>query len=207
MIGIMVDQFDAMEDLWDDIIEIVHQYPVDINNDALVTERSGTITSTRRIVNRVLCTSDRYAFLDLDALGLDGSDLFFSAGEHVDDDIPDDDLATEKKGQNIDGADHEAGAPDDVTPDAKFQPNGNEVGQERKEVVQQRVGLDLKSLVENLQHQWNHDSVMGSSRRSAYIEINHIIDFLDCHRSAEVTRKELEELNDMYGAVLDRAME
>jgi hypothetical protein len=32
MIGVMVDQFDTMEDLWDDIIKIVHQYPVDIYN-------------------------------------------------------------------------------------------------------------------------------------------------------------------------------
>jgi hypothetical protein len=114
MVGVMVDQFDAMEDLWDDIIEIVHQYPVDIHNDALVTEWSGIITSTRRIVNRVISTSDRYTFSYPDTLGLDGSDVFFSAGEHVDGDIPDNDLATEKDDHNIDGANHEAGATEDV---------------------------------------------------------------------------------------------
>ena len=53
MVGIMVDQMEAMEDLWDDIIEIFHQYPIDIYNDTLVTEWSGIITSTRRIVNRI----------------------------------------------------------------------------------------------------------------------------------------------------------
>jgi hypothetical protein len=142
--------------------------------------------------------------LDPDTLGLDGSDVFFSAGEHVDGDIPDDNLATGTDDHNIDGADHEARAIDDVKPDAKFQPDGDGVGQERKEVVQQRVGLNRESLVENLQHQWNHDSVMGISRRSAYIEINRIIDFLDCHRSAEVTREELEELNDMERSLVGR---
>ena len=120
----------------------------------------------------------------------------------MDDDIPDDDVATEK--DDINGADHEAGASVDVKPDAKFQPNGNGVGQGRNGVVQQRVGLDRESLLENLQHQWNHDSVMGISRRSAYIEINRIIDFLDCHGSAEVTREELEELNDMERSLVGR---
>ena len=90
-----------------------------------MTEWSGTITSTRRSVNRVLSTSDRYTILDPDALGLDGSDVFFSAGEHVDGDIPDDNLATEKDNHSINGADNEAGASDDVKPDAKFQPNGD----------------------------------------------------------------------------------
>jgi hypothetical protein len=202
MIGVMVDQFDAMEDLWEDIIEIVNQYPVDINNDTLVTEWSGTITSTRRIVNRVLGTSDRYAFVDPNTLGLDGSDVFFSAGEHVDNDIPNNDVATEK--DDINGADHEAGASIDVKPDENFQPNGDGVGQERNGVVQQRVGLDCKSLLENLQQQWNHESVMGLSRRSAYIEINRIVDFIDRHRGAEVTRKELEELNDMERSLIGR---
>ena len=36
MMGIMVDQMDAMEDLWDDIIEIVHQYPIDIYTNQLL---------------------------------------------------------------------------------------------------------------------------------------------------------------------------
>ena len=38
---------------------------------------------------------------------------------------------------------------------------------------------------------------MGISQRSAYIEINQIIDFLEYHASAEVTCEDLEELNDM----------
>ena len=82
MINVMVDQFEAMEDLWEDIIEIISQYPVDINNDTLVTEWSGTITSTRRIVNRVLGASDQYAFVDPNTSGQDRSDVFFTAEEH-----------------------------------------------------------------------------------------------------------------------------
>jgi hypothetical protein len=202
MIGVMVDQIDAMEDLWEDIIEIVNQYPVDINNDTLVTEWSGTITSTRRIVNRVLGTSDGYSFVDPNTLGLDGYDVFFSAGEHVDNDIPNDDVATEK--DDINGANHEAGASINVKPDENFQPNGDGVGQERNGVVQQRVGLDYKSLLENLQQQWNHKSGMGLSRRSAYKKINRIVDFIDRHRGAEVTRKELEELNNMERSLSGR---
>jgi hypothetical protein len=151
MIGVMVDQFDAMEDLWEDIIEIVNQYPVDINNDTLVTEWSGTITSTRRIVNRVLGTSDRYAFLDPNTLGLDGSDVFFSAGEHMDDDIPNDDVATEK--DDINGADHEAGASVDVKPDKKFQPNGDEVGQERGSTTESwpRLQISVRELATTME--------------------------------------------------------
>ena len=60
MVGTMVEQVEAMEDLWDDIIKIIHKYPIDINNNALVMEWSGIMMSTRRIVNRVLMTSDRY---------------------------------------------------------------------------------------------------------------------------------------------------
>ena len=44
-VGIMVEQVEAMEELWDDV---VHKYPVDINNDTLVTEWSGwPISSTQ----------------------------------------------------------------------------------------------------------------------------------------------------------------
>ena len=45
----------------------------------------------------------------------------------------------------------------DVKPDTKYHPEGNKVGQERKEVAQQRVGLSREALVENLQLQWDHD--------------------------------------------------
>ncbi len=55
MIAVMVDQFEAMEDLWEDIIEIVSQYPVDINNDTLVTEWSGTITSIGHLRSIRIC--------------------------------------------------------------------------------------------------------------------------------------------------------
>jgi hypothetical protein len=120
----------------------------------------------------------------------------------VDTDIPNNDVAAEK--DDINGADHAAGASIDVKPDENFQPNGDGVAQERNGVAQQRVGLDCKSLLDNLQQQCNHKSVMGLSRQSAYIEINCIIDFMDCHRGAEVTRKELEKLNDMERSLIGR---
>ena len=65
MVGVMVEQVEAKEHLCDNIIEIVHQYPIDMNNDALVMEWSGIVMSTKRIINRVLTSSDRYTFLDL----------------------------------------------------------------------------------------------------------------------------------------------
>jgi hypothetical protein len=168
MIEAMIDKFEAMEDLWEDIIEIVNQYPVDINNDTLVTEWSGTITSTRRIVNTVLGTSDRYAFVDPNTSGLYGSDVFFSAGEHIDTDTPNNDVAAGTDTTDINDANHAAGVSIDVKPDENFQPIGNGVDQERNEVEQQGVGLDCKSLLANLQQQWNHESVMDLSRQSAY---------------------------------------
>ena len=65
MVGVMVEQVEAKEHLCDNIIEIVHQYPIDMNNNALVREWSGIVMSTKRIINRVLTSSDRYTFLDL----------------------------------------------------------------------------------------------------------------------------------------------
>ena len=49
-----------------------------------------------------------------DTLGLKGSDIFFSAREHVDGDIPNDNLAAEKDDHNIDGANYEARTTEDV---------------------------------------------------------------------------------------------
>ena len=161
MIAVMVDQFEAMEDLWEDIIKIISQYPVDINNDTLVTEWSGTITSTRRIVNRVLGTSDRYAFVDPNTSGLDRSDVFFTAKEHLDTDVPNDDVAAEK--DDINGAGLAAGTSIDVKPDEHSQPKGDGVAREQNEVAQRGVDLNCKSLLDNLQQQWNHESVMGLS--------------------------------------------
>ena len=198
----MIDQFEAIEDLWEDIIEIVNQYPVDINNDTLVTEWSGTITSKRRIVNRVLGTSDRYTFVDPNTSGLDGSDAFFSAGEHVDTDTPNNNVAAGTDTTDVNSADNPAEAPIDVRPDKNFQSNGDGDDREQNEVEQLGVGLDCKSLLANLQQQWNHESVMGLSRQSAYIGINHIVDFMDYRRGAEVTRKEIETLNDMERSLI-----
>jgi hypothetical protein len=153
MINVMVDQFEAMEDLWEDIIEIISQYPVDINNDTLVTEWSGTITSTRRIVNRVLGASDQYAFVDPNTSGQDRSDAFFTAKEHLDTDVPDDDVAAEE--DDINGTGLAAGTSTGVTPDEHSQPKGDGVAREQNEVEQRGVGLSYKSLLDSLQQQWD----------------------------------------------------
>ena len=47
-----------MEDLWNDIIEIVHWYPVDVHNDLLAMEWSRIVTSTRRIINNLAHQTD-----------------------------------------------------------------------------------------------------------------------------------------------------
>ena len=109
-----------MEDLLDNIIDIVHKYPVDINNNALVAEWSGIITSMRRIVNRVLATSDRYTILNPGTLSLNGSDAFFSARENGEDEASDNDSAEEEDDRDIKGADYAASAADDSNPDATF---------------------------------------------------------------------------------------
>ena len=52
--------------------------------------------------------------MDPGTLGLKGSDIFFSAREHVDGDIPNDNLVAEKDDHNIDGANYEARTTEDV---------------------------------------------------------------------------------------------
>ena len=167
-----------------------------------MTEWSRTITSTRRIVNRVLGASDQYAFVDPNTSGQDRSDVFFTAKEHLDTDVPNDEVAAEE--DDINGTGLAAGTSTGVTPDKHSQHKGDGVAREQNEVEQRGVGLSYKSLLDNLQRQWDHESVMSLSRRSAYIEINRIVDFMDCHRGVEITRKELGKLNDMERSLISR---
>ena len=94
-----------------------------------MTEWSGTITSTRRIVNRVLGASDQYAFVDPNTSGQDRSDVFFTTEEHLDTDVPDDDVAAEE--DDINGASLAAGTSTDVKPDEHSQPKGDGVAREQ----------------------------------------------------------------------------
>ena len=121
--------------------------------------------STRRIINLVLSTSDQFhvALPDPGDPDLDGSDVFFSAGENEDIDVLDDNLVTENDKFDIDRACRGAGGTVDDEPDAEFQPDGNGVCQGMKEVVQLRVGLNRETLVEVLENQWNRDSALGIS--------------------------------------------
>ena len=104
MVDTMVEQLEAMEDLWDDVIGIINKYPSGAGNDTLVTERSGIMTSTRQIVNRILATSGRYT--SPVTTGLDGSDGVFSAREHGDDDVSDNNSTENEDEHYIDGFGH-----------------------------------------------------------------------------------------------------
>ena len=134
MVGVLVDQIDGMEDTWDNIIKIVHQYPIDTHKDSLVMEWSRMVTSTRKIVDRVLEVSDQFhvALPDLGDPDLNKSELYFFAGEHEDIGALDDNLVAENGKSNIYRACQEEGvATDDVTND-EFQVDGNEICQEMR---------------------------------------------------------------------------
>ena len=79
----------------------------------------------------ILSTSDRFhvALPDPGDPDLDGSDVFFSAGENEDIDVLDDNLVTENDKFDIDRACLGAGGTVDDEPDAEFQPDGNGVRQ------------------------------------------------------------------------------
>ena len=232
MVGVLVDQIDGMEDTWDNIIKIVHQYQIDTHKDSLVMEWSRMVTSTRKIVDRVSVVSDQFhvALLDLGDPDLNKSDeLYFFAGEHEDIGALNDNLVAEIGKINIDGACQGEGvAADDVTND-EFQIDGNEVCQEMREVVQPWTGLNRETLEKALENRWNCDPgtyfckplekppepvavpegsaksqwlVLDMSRRSTYVEINPIVTFLDYHESAEVTREELKEPSYMERALV-----
>ena len=129
--------------------------------------------------------------MDQGALDLDRSGVFFSAGEHGGDCASDNDSAEEGDDHNIDWVEHTAEAANDKNPDATFQTRDDGAEQEPKEVEQQVVDLSRDALVEKLKHQWNHDTEMSMARRHVYIEMNRVIDFIHCHRSAEATCEEL----------------
>jgi hypothetical protein len=100
MVGVLVDQIDGMEDTWEYILEVVRQHSIDTHKDALLTEWSRLVVSTRRIVDRVLKVSDPYhvALADGEDPDLDESEdeLYFSASEHEDLGVLDDNLGAEK---------------------------------------------------------------------------------------------------------------
>ena len=104
----------------------------------------------------------------------------------VSDDAPDDDLAVEEDDHDINRVDYAARAADDVKPDVTFHTEGDEAEQELNEVTQQQVDLSCDALVKNLKHQWDHGSVMSIARRCAYIEINHIIDFINRNQYSKI---------------------
>ena len=141
MVGALVDQIDGMEDTWEAILEAVRQHSSDTHKDALLTEWSRLVESTRRIVDRVLKVSDRYhvASPDDEDPDLDESEdeLYFSTKEHEDLGVLDNNLGAENVKVDINGACRWVGAAeDDVTDDnAEFHDEGDEDLQVTTEVV------------------------------------------------------------------------
>jgi hypothetical protein len=235
MVGVLVDQIDGMEDTWEYILEVVRQHSIDSHKDALLTEWSRLVASTRWIVDRVLKVSDRYhvALPVGEDSDLDESEdeLYFSAREHEDLGVLDDNLGAERVKVDINGAcQWVEAAEDDVTDEnAEFHADGDEDRHVTTEVVQSWTGLNPGVLKKALEDRWNCDpgtcfctrpgkhpeptivpegsvksqqSVLDMSRRSSYLEIDRIKTFLDCHEGTGVSRSELKELDDLERALI-----
>ena len=214
MVGVLVDQIDGMEDTWDNIIKIVHQYSIDTHKNSLMMEWSRMVTSTRKIVDRVLEVSDQFhvALPDLGDPDLNKSELYFFAGEHEDIGALNDNLVAEIGKSNIDGACQGEGvAADDVTND-EFQVDSNEVCQEMREVVQPWTGLkppekppEPVAVPEGSAK--SQRLVLDMSRRSTYVEINPIVTFLDYHDRERGGYPRGAKGAYLYGTGLSQAME
>ena len=94
-----------MEDLWDDIMTIIQDYPIEFTNDALVTKWSGIMSSTRRIVNSILTKLDHYTISCPGGSDSDEPDIFYSAREHGDEDVSDNDSTEEDDDCKVDAND------------------------------------------------------------------------------------------------------
>ena len=164
--------------------------------------------STRKIVGRVLRISDRFHVASPDR-----DELYLSAGEHGD--LIDGTLGTGDVTIDINGACQWTGAAEDDVSDAELHGNGDKVRRVTAEVVQSGTGLNRGVLETTLEDRWNPEPaivlegsvksqrwVVDMSRRSSYLEIDRIKTFLDCHKGMEVTRSELEELDDLERALI-----
>ena len=120
---------------------------------------------------------------------LDESDVFFSAEENEDIDILDDNFVSENDNFNIDNRRWWTGH--GIPTWWQWGPPWNKGGSPVK--VWPHPQESGRSFGESMESWFR----LGISQRSAYIEINQIIDFLEYHESAEVTCEDLEELNDM----------
>jgi hypothetical protein len=210
-----------MEDTWEDVLEVVRQHSIDTQKDTLLKEWSGLVESTRRIVDRVLRISDRFHVASPDGedpeLDKSEDELYFSAGEHGD--LIDDTLGAGKVTIDINGACQWTGAAEDDVTDAEFHADGDEVRHVTTEVIQSGTGLKRGVPETTLEDLWNCNThpepaivpegsiksrrlVLDMSRRSSYLEIDRIKTFLDRHKGTEVTRSELEELDDLERALI-----
>ena len=166
MVGALVDQIDGMEDTWEAILEVIRQHSINTHKNALLREWSRLVESTRRIVDRVLKVSDRYhvALPVGEDSDLDESEdeLYFSAREHEDLGVLDNNLGAERVKVDINGAcQWVEAAEDDVTDEnAEFHADGDEDRHVTTEVVQSWTGLNRGVLEKALEDRWNCDPGM-----------------------------------------------
>ena len=94
MVDTMMEQFDALKDLWDDIVGLINKYPNGSDSGTLMAEWSGIMVSTRRVVNEILEESGCYTSPVTTCL--DRSDEILSARKYEDGDTSDDDSSESK---------------------------------------------------------------------------------------------------------------
>ena len=97
MVGVLMDQVNGIEDMWEDILAVIRCHSIDTRKDALFTEWSRLMVSTRKIVHEALGVLDQFHIIfpwDKDPDLNETNELFFSAGENENNASLDDSSAT-----------------------------------------------------------------------------------------------------------------
>ena len=80
MVGVLMDQVDDMDNMWEDILVVVERHLIDKREDALFSQ---IVRDTKKIVDEAVDKSMRFHILWDKDPGLDETkEMFFSAGEH-----------------------------------------------------------------------------------------------------------------------------
>ena len=82
MVGVLMDQVNGIEDMWEDILAVIRCHSIDTRKDALFTEWSRLMVSTRKIVHEALGVLDQFHIIfpwDKDPDLNETNELFFSA--------------------------------------------------------------------------------------------------------------------------------
>ena len=80
MVDTMMEQTEAMQDLWSDIVEVAKKYPGRSDKDTLIMEWSRIMSSTKRVINKTLAASGQYT--SPVNVSLDRSNKILSVREH-----------------------------------------------------------------------------------------------------------------------------